>query len=368
MNIAQIVPEMDIGGVEQGTFDLARGLLARGHKSIIISNGGGLVALLETSGVKHYPLPVHRKSPIVMARMVKEVRKILRKENIDILHAKSRVPAWIGYYATRNCSFCHFVTGFHGFYSPHPLSKIMAKGERVITVSRALAKYAAGKFKVPEKKLRVVYNGVEIKEYSQVTPPPTSPLEGVHPPDKGEGGNRIGILARATPLKGYRYFIEAFAKVRERVPDAKGFIIGPLPKDKISYKKELEGLIKKLYLRNIEFIPPEQKEEIFPTLDILVSSSIVPEAFGRTMVEAQLAGILVIATNIGASLEIIEDRKTGLLVPPKDSPALSEAIIWSFTHQEEGKKMRERAKRFAQEKFSIEQMVEETIAVYQEVL
>ena len=351
MNIAQIVPEMEIGGVEQGTFDLARGLLARGHKSIIISNGGRLIPKLRALGVKHYPLPVHRKSPIVMARMVKEVRRILRKENIDILHAKSRVPAWIGYYATRNCSFCHFVTSFHGFYSPHPLSKIMAKGERVIAVSRALAKYAAGKFKVPEKKLRVVYNGVEVKEY----------------PELERKGLRIGILARATPLKGYRYFIEAFAKVRERVPDAKGFIIGPLPKDKISYKKELEGLIKKLHLRNIEFIPPEQKEEIFPTLNILVSSSIVPEAFGRTMVEAQLAGILVIATNIGASLEIIEDRKTGLLVPPNDSNALAGAIVRLLSDDDLRKKMGKAGKEKIDAKFSAQTMVSQIEKVYEEL-
>ena len=349
MNIAQIVPEMDIGGVEQGTFDLAKGLLERGHKSIVISNGGRLISPLEVLGVKHYPLPVHRKSPIVMAKMVKEVRKILLKENIDILYAKSRVPAWIGYYATRNSSFCHFVTSFHGFYSPHPLSQIMSKGERVIAVSNSVAKYAKEKFRVPEEKLRVVYNGVEIKEY---------PVE--------REGSRIGILGRLTPLKGHRYFIEAISKLRERFPGICGLIIGPA--DKISYKRRLEKLIKRLNLKNIGFIPPSEKEKIFPSLDILISASIRPEAFGRTMVEAQLAGILVIATNIGATTEIIENRKTGLLVPPRDSSALSQAIIWSFTHREECKEMREEAKRFAKERFSIDQMVDETIKVYHELL
>ncbi len=369
MNIGQIVPEMDIGGVEQGTLDLARGLAKRGHKSIVISNGGRLIPELESIGVKYYTLPVHRKSPIVMAKLIKEVRKILHKENIDILHAKSRVPAWIGYYSCRNLKKTHFITGFHGFYSPHFFSKIMAKGERVIAVSSAIAEYAKEKFKVPAEKLRVVYNGVELKEYPQVTPPPISggftPLEGE---DRGEGENRIGILARVTPLKGHSYFIEALAKVKEKFPKVRGFIIGPLQKNKISYQQQLEKLLKKLHLRNLKFIPPEQKEKIFPTLNILVSSSIVPEAFGRTMVEAQLAEILVIGTNIGASPEIIEDRKTGLLVPPGDSYALCEAIIWSFTHQKECKKMAESAKKIAQEKFSIEQMIEKTITVYQEVL
>ena len=178
----------------------------------------------------------------------------------------------------------------------------------------------------------------------------------------------MGILARLTPLKGHSFFIEAIAKLRERFPDIKGFIIGPIPEDKIGYKKELEKLIGKLHLKNIHFIPPEQKKEIFPTLNLMLSCSIVPEAFGRSIVEAQLAEIPVIATDVGAAPEIIEDRKTGLLVPPKNSEALAEAIAWSFTHQEECKKMTESAKKIAGEKFSVEQMVEKTIKIYQGVV
>jgi len=165
MKIVQIVPEMEVGGVEQGTYDLARGLLEKGHQSIIISHGGRLISGLKALGVKHYLLPVHRKSPLIMARMVKKVRKILQEENIEILHARSRVPAWLGYYACRNLKRVHFITSFHGFYSPHPLSRIMAKGERVIAVSNSVAQYARDKFKVAEEKLRVVYNGVAIKKY-----------------------------------------------------------------------------------------------------------------------------------------------------------------------------------------------------------
>ena len=352
MNIAQIVPEMDIGGVEQGTYDLARGLLEKGHQSIVISGGGRFIPKLKKVGVKHYGIPVDRKSPIIIARMVKKVKNILQKENIDILHAKSRVPAWIGYFACKNLEKVHFITSFHGFYSPHFFSRIMAKGERVIVVSKILGRYAKEKFKVQEEKLRLVYNGVEIKECSEFN---------------GEN-HHIGILARLTPLKGHPFFIEAIAKLRERFPDIKGFIIGPIPEDKILYKKELEKLIQKLHLSNIQFIPPEQKEEIFPILKLMLSCSIVPEAFGRSIVEAQLAEIPVIATDVGAAPEIIEDRKTGLLVPPKNSEALAEAIAWSFTHHEECKKMSESAKKIAGERFSVEQMVEKTIAVYNEIL
>ena len=372
MNIVQIVPEMDIGGVEQGTYDLARGLLEKGHQSIVISNGGRFIPELKKIGVQHYTLPVHRKSPIVMAKMVKKVKNILQKENADILHAKSRVPAWIGYFACKNLEKVHFITSFHGFYSPHFFSRIMAKGERVIVVSKILGRYAKEKFKVPEEKLRLVYNGVEIKECS---PPPASlphkwgglPSSGWDGGKEGGGGNRIGILARLTPLKGHPFFIEAIAKLRERFPNIEGFIIGPIPEDKVGYKKELEKLIAKLHLKNIQFISPEQKKEIFPTLNLMLSCSIVPEAFGRSIVEAQLAEIPVIATDVGATPEIIEDRKTGLLVPPKNSEALAEAIAWSFTHHEECKKMTEDAKKIAGERFSMEQMVNGTINVYQGV-
>ncbi|PIX77939.1 MAG: hypothetical protein COZ37_00055 [bacterium (Candidatus Ratteibacteria) CG_4_10_14_3_um_filter_41_18] len=114
MKIVQIVPEMEVGGVEQGTYDLARGLLEKGHQSIIISHGGRLISGLKALGVKHYLLPVHRKSPLIMARMVKKVRKILQEENIEILHARSRVPAWLGYYACRNLKRALFITNDTG--------------------------------------------------------------------------------------------------------------------------------------------------------------------------------------------------------------------------------------------------------------
>ncbi len=353
MNIAQIVPEMDIGGVEQGTYDLANGLLEKGHQSIVISNGGRFIPKLKQSSIKHYTLPVECKSPIIIAKMVRKVRNILQKEKIDILHAKSRVPAWIAYFACKNLKNVHFITSFHGFYSPHFFSRIMAKGERVIVVSEALKAYAREKFDVPEEKLRLVYNGV-------APPPIFSPLVGEE--------NRVGILARLTPLKGHRFFIAAIARLRERFPDIKGFIIGPIPEDKVGYKKELERLIARLHLKNIYFISPEQKKEIFPTLNILVSSSSVAEAFGRSIIEAQLAKISVIATNLGAGPEVIADRKTGLLVPAKNSEALAGAILWCFTHRKECKKMAEDAREIAREKFSIEQMVEKTIKVYQELV
>jgi len=369
MNIAQIVPEMDIGGVEQGTYDLARGLREKGHQSIVISGGGRFIPKLKKIGVKHYTLPVDRKSPIVIAGMVKKVKNILQKENIDILHAKSRVPAWIGYFACKNLEKVHFITSFHGFYSPHFFSRIMAKGERVIVVSKVLGRYAKERFKVQKDKLRLVYNGVSLppKWGERFYPVDRTSFSGWDGGKEGGAGNRIGILARLTPLKGHPFFIAAIARLKEKFPDIKGFIIGPIPEDKIGYKKELEKLIAKLHLKNIHFIPPEQKEKIFPTLNLMLSCSIVPEAFGRSIVEAQLAEIPVIATDVGATPEIIEDRKTGLLVPPKNSEALAEAIAWSFTHREEWKKMTESAKKTARERFSMEQMVNATIKVYQEV-
>jgi len=138
MRIAQILPELNVGGVETGTVDLAKALKKRGHEPFVISNGGTLVDELVKAGIPHLQLPVHRKS-IVSLRLVREIVTFIERERIDVIHARSRVPAWLAYLSVRRTD-CDFVTTCHGYYSKHFLSRVMGWGKRVIVISHSIGR------------------------------------------------------------------------------------------------------------------------------------------------------------------------------------------------------------------------------------
>ena len=139
MNILQILPSLDVGGVETGTVDLAKYLVLRGHKAITVSSGGRLVRELDAIGARHYNLPVGKKSLFSMIMMIKALREIIRKEDIEIVHARSRVPALIAYFACK-LSNKAFITTAHGYYKKHLMSEAMGWGKYVIVASNIMAK------------------------------------------------------------------------------------------------------------------------------------------------------------------------------------------------------------------------------------
>ncbi len=361
MKVAYLLPRMDLGGVEQGTFDLAKGLIGKGHSVVIISEEGRFIPELKKIGVKHYPLKIGSKNPFLFPFLKKKLRDIIKKEKPDIIHCRSRVPAIFGYYVSKDFPNTHLITSFHGFYRHHTFSRIMGKGERVIVVSKALSEFARKVYNIPEEKIRLVYNGVGY------TP------DGLGDYRKKEGGCiRIGTLSRFTPLKGLEYLILALNVIP--APAYAGInlagIYGVLAgRGKRNYLKKLKKIVYNLGLsERIEFLSPLSSSDFFNKIDIFVSPSVYPEGFGRTLVESQIAEVPVIATNLGASPEIVRDKETGLLIPPKDPKALSSAILWILNHKEESEKMVKRAREEALTKFSLEEMIEKTISVYEEVL
>jgi len=124
MNVLQILPELNVGGVETGTLDLARHLAKLGHKAVVVSAGGPMVKDIQAAGAVHYQLPVHKKSLWVMFKMVPALAEIIKKEKIDIVHARSRVPAWIAFFACRRTKAV-FITTCHGYYKKHLFSYVM---------------------------------------------------------------------------------------------------------------------------------------------------------------------------------------------------------------------------------------------------
>ena len=358
MRILQILPELNVGGVETGTVDFAKYLLQNGHHPVVVSNGGPLARELEMAGVTHYDLPVHKKNLWTMLHCVKSLRDIILTENIEIVHARSRVPAWIAFWACRRTP-AEFITTCHGHYSRHLFSRVMGWGKLVIVPSAVIGRHMVDAFKVPPENIRCIPRSVDAQRFQVSREETTGKSQGV-----------IAIIGRITPLKGHAYFLKAMAKVVRSRPFVKIWIIGDVPPKKETYKEELQLLTRRLGLGDhVEFLGTRQDvPQLLAKTDVLVMSSIEPEAFGRVILEAQAAGVPVVATSVGGVVEIIDDGKTGLLVLPKDTDAMAQAVLRVLEDKKISRQLVTSALKKIEAQFTLTHMAEKTIKVYQELL
>lgn len=361
MNILQILPAMNTGGVETGVVDLSRKLIEAGHKTVVVSSGGVLVEKLISAGVKHYCLPVGRKEPLTVWRMATKLSQIIRTEQIDIVHARSRVPGWIAWLACRRTG-AKFVTTCHGYYSQHFFSRVMGWGCRVIVASQAIGRHMVEDFGLPYERLRFIPRGVDLEKFK--FRPQTDE-------DSDQKTYRIGIIGRITPIKGHTVFIQAIGQVIKTEPDLKlkALIIGDADKGKEDYLVRLKQQVKKLKLTDyVDFLGRRDDiPEVLAELDLLVLPTIVPEAFGRVIIEAQAVGVPVIATRVGGIVDIIEDDDTGFLVPPEDSHSLAKAILRLIKDKRLRQRLIKSGRKNVEDKFTLDKMVEEILQVYEEV-
>lgn len=357
MNILQILPELHVGGVERGTVDLARYLAGAGHKAVVVSAGGALVNDLEKAGAIHYQLPVHKKSLLNIIRMVPRLVEIIVKENIDVVHARSRVPAWIAYFACRRTRK-PFITTCHGYYRKHLWSFVMGWADRVIAPSNVIARHMIEDFGTPHERIRLIPRSVDTARFLY------------SPRARRAGEFNVGIIGRITPLKGHLDFIKAMAKVARTDPSLKVWIVGDAPASKDAYKEQLRILVERLGLtRRTQFLGMQRNiPEVLSQLDCLVMASTVHEAFGRVIVEAQACGVPVVATAVGGVIDIIEDKKTGLLVAPHDPAAIAEAVIDISRHADKASAMAEEAHAKVMREYTVELMAKRTLAVYEDAL
>lgn len=357
MRVMQILPELNVGGVETGTVDFAKYLTDHSHKSIVVSNGGALVARLELEGSKHFSLPVHKKSLWVAKKMVTEVRAIIQREKIQIVHARSRVPAWIAYFACRGTK-ATFVTTCHGFYSKPWYSQVMSWSKLIIVPSEVIARHMIDTYKVSSDRIRCIPRSVDLDRFKI-----KKRLV------KKDGSCTIAIVGRLTALKGHTYFLQAMAKVVRMIPHTKILIIGDAPKKKVAYREELQTLSTRLGLKsNVHFLGNRSDvPKLLAEADVLCFSSVEPESFGRAIVEAQALKVPVVATRVGGVVDIIEDGKTGFLVEPKDPQAMADRVLQVVNDRALAKRMATAALRKVKEKYTVEQMSESTLAVYKEL-
>lgn len=394
MHIVQLLPELNQGGVERGAVELNRELVKRGHPSTVISAGGSQAAQIEQDGGRHITLDVCSKNPFTVPLRIFRLRKILwelaqgleaggrRTENRErpvttsasskhpppatrhspplILHARSRVPAWLTWFANKRLKI-PFVTTVHGFNSVSKYSEIMTKGDAVICVSKPVKEYIQKNYGTPDEKITVIHRGIDPAEFD----PDKTDLRFVSEFKKKYGlESRFVVTAvgRITELKDYETFIRAVAACAEEIPNIRGVIVGGVRHDKQAYYERLQELVKELHAEDrIVFAGSHsQMPEIYALSDILVSSSKKPESFGRTLIEAMAMNTPVIATRHGGALDIIEEGRTGFLIPPGNVEELTKAICRQKEIPREG--LRE----YILSCFTVGVMVEKTIAVYQQ--
>lgn len=329
MKVIQILPELNAGGVERGTLEVGKFLVEHGHESIVISNGGRLVEQLEAEGSRHITLPVHKKH-LSSLKQVKVLRQLFEGERTDILHLRSRLPAWLAWLAWRKMDPAtrpRLVTTVHGFYSTNAYSAIMTKGERVICVSNSVKAYVLKNYpKVPNERLTVIHRGVDPQEFPYGYQPSaewTAQWRADYPQLKSK--YIISLPGRITRWKGQLDFVKVIAELKKKDLPIHGLIVGePHPK-KLEFLDEVKNAIHSADLENDITLVGHRSDlrEIMAVSDVVVSCSTDPEAFGRVTLEALSIGKPVAGYAHGGVAEQLEALLPEGKIPVGDTTAMA---------------------------------------------
>ncbi len=357
MKIVQMLPELNEGGVERGVVELSRELVKRGHESIVMSAGGRLAEEIEKDGGRHIAIDLCSKNPLSAPLRMMQLRRQLKVLNPDVIHARSRVPAWLAYWANQTLHI-PFVTTVHGFNSVSAYSAIMSRGDRVICVSGAIKRYIQKHYRTPEEKISVIPRGIDLEKFNPEHVDHAfmdTFMENFDLKDK----TVVSTVGRITQLKDLETFIRAVSKVHRHIPDLAALIVGGVREDKQTYFASLKALVRELGLEDVVHFTGSQSNvaEIYVLSDVVVSSSKKPESFGRSVAEAIAMNTPVVATGHGGVLDIIQEGVNGYFYEPEDADALSQKIIAVQALQFDGYG-------YVSEHFSLEQMVEKTLEVY----
>ena len=371
--ILQVLPSLVAGGVERGTVDLTKYLIDKGYRAIVTSCGGPLTQKLIDFGALHIKLKMDSKNPIVIWRNIDKLAQIIRDHDVKIMHARSRAPAWSAYFAAQQ-SDIPFVTTFHGIYNFSTRLKkyynsVMVKGDRIIAVSDFVKKHLIENYNADEAKIRVIHRGVDHKYFNvnHITPDSRAKaLEKYHVP---RDTPVLLLPARMTNWKGHMILLEAINLLKDQ--DFYCIMAGDLSRH-TSFAQRVHNRIRELKLQSkVQMFGPESDMlNLYGIADVVLSTSIEPEAFGRVVIEAQSMEKLVISTNIGGAGETIVDGINGYHVAPNNPAELADKIKYALSIMGSVDAMRicTGARKSAIENFSLESMLTKTTAVYNELL
>lgn len=381
--ILQIIPELDTGGAELSAIEIADAIVRAGGRALVLSEGGRLAPRIAAAGGEFVPFPAATKNPIRLLWNARVIRRMIEREGVDLVHARSRAPAWSAMIAARRASK-PFVTTYHGAYNEKTSLKraynaVMAKGDVVIANSRYTKQLIEQRYGTDPSKIRVIYRGVDGTKFDPAAIS-SERRAALRARWKADPDTRIVIqLARLTTWKGQSTVIEA-----ARLLETEGrlgptlIVLAGDPQGRDAYREKLESEIRDAGLSG-KVILPGHVEDVPAALAIAhlaVVASTEPEAFGRVATEAQVMGCPVIATDLGAPPETVAapphvapQEATGWLVPPGNAVKLAEAIAEALNLDPEARKaLGARARARVLGNYSLDAMRLETLGVYDDLL
>jgi glycosyltransferase involved in cell wall biosynthesis len=322
LTVLQLLPALEVGGVERGTLQVAEGLVARGHRALVASAGGRLVAELEALGARHFRLPIGRKHPASLA-LVAPLARLIAAEGVDVVHARSRLPAWLAWWALGRLPRGHgvrFVTGCHGPYTPNGYSAIVARGERVIAISATIRRYLLDHYPdLDPGRIRVVPRGVSARQFPRGHRPPAAWQEAWRREPWGRPGQWVLTLpGRLTRWKGQLDFVTAVARLRALGLPIQGLLAGGAEPRRLAYARELASAIREAGLTDCLHLLGHRDDlrEVLAASQAVVSITREPEAFGRTTLEALALGVPVAGYDEGGTGEVLRQAFIEGLCPP----------------------------------------------------
>jgi len=376
--ILQIVPRIDAGGAERTTIDVAAALVTAGARALVASQGGRLTSELQAAGGLLIPFPAASKNPLAMLLNSRRLARLIIAERVDIVHARSRAPAWVALMACR-IARVPFVTTFHGAYAGRSAlklrySSVMARGDAVIANSDYTAALIARLYPWARAKVRVIHRGADFSKFSPkaVDPARVARLRAAWSVAPDE--RVVLIAARLTAWKGHKVLIEAARRLKERGLEGVRYVLAGDAQGRAGYVRELEALIDKAGLKGVAALVGHCADmpAAFLAAAVVAVPSIEPEAFGRTAVEAQAMGAPVVVTDLGAVPETVlgppeypPEARTGWRVKPGDAQALADALDAALALGASARDaMARRARAHVEAQFSMERMTRETLDVY----
>ena len=369
--IAQILPALNTGGVERGVIEISKALIDNNFKSIVISSGGHMEAQLRRTGGTHYKLDVNSKNPFRWHKIRKELKIILKNENVDLLHLCSRAPAWIAFPLGKTLKI-PVITSVHMRFRKTNFFKniynsILIKGDLVIAISKHIELCIKNTFPKVSHKIKVVHRGVDLKLFDSLNINPARIIAQAKLMGLKDNVPVIIMASRPALWKGYSILIKALSKVNKNF---QCILIGAADGD----KKFKDLLINKIIKYNLETKVKlvQSSKDIQAAMilaDLIVMPSISPEPFGRIIVEAQALGKIPIAFDHGGASETIIDGKTGFLAKALSAESLAEKILLALSMKSAKREsMGNYSKKFVSKNFSHNKMCKLTLSIYKQCI
>ena len=371
--VLQVLPELNQGGVELGTIEIATELQKQGIKNFVASAGGRMAYNLDRIKVPHFKLPLKTKNPIKLWLNYRRLVQIIKENDINIVHARSRAPAWSAYWAAKKTG-AKYLTTFHGTYGLGPkgikkaYNKVMTYGDLVIAISNHIKQHILKNYKCNEDKIRLIHRCVNMENFDVNNVSAERMIKLMEENHLPEDKPIILLIGRLTRWKGQKLLIEALEKIKEKdffcvfVGDDQGRTYYTEELKETIVNKGMEGRFS--FIKHVSDVPA-----MMMISDIVVSASTDPEAFGRIAAEGEAMGRIVVASNIGGSLENLVDGKTGKHFISGDANSLAEALTWALElSSKEREKIGKAAIEYVKNNFTKQIMCEKTIAVYNELI